>query len=587
VARLKPDVDLEIANAEMRAIAGTLASEYPRSNTDTGALVIPLFDFMVGSVRRAVLILLGAVGLVLMVACANVANVQLARGFDRQRELAIRAALGAGRARIVRQLLVESGMLAVLACAGGFATARWLVNLVVALGPADVPRLHQVALDVRVLAVTATVAVVTAIAFGLVPALQLSRAEFVAGVREGGRATGPASRRRARNVLLASEVAVALVLLVGAGLLVRSFGRLLAIDPGFRQENVLALQVFAWERNNGPDRLTLYFERCLERLRALPDAVAVGAVSAMPFIEANINIQSVMLVANRPAPAAGEEPRVFVTVATPGYFQAMRVPLVRGRLLDDRDSRQAPPVALVSRSLARHYWPGTDPVGDHVTVRWEGRARTVEIVGVVVDVRHDGLDRPPREEVFLPFAQAPFGSMTFVVRTAGDPAGGIQAATDAIWAVDSLQTIYDTATVDRLVSASLKPRRFTLLMLGVSALIALSLTLAGVYGVMAVTTRQRTREIGVRVALGAGRRDIVRMVIGQGLQPVLAGAVIGLTGALAAGRVLEGLLFETTPFDPTTIAGVAVLLVAAAAAACYLPARRATRVDPLIALRAE
>jgi len=584
LGRLRPGVTLDTARAEMSGIAAALGAEYPRTNRDKGVTLVPLRDHLVGGLRRALLVLLGAVGLVLVIACVNVASLLLARGLDRRAELGLRAALGASRVRLAAQLATESLVLAFVAGAAGLALARWAVTTVAALTPNDVPRLAAVAIDSRVVLFAAAVTVATALVCGVAPALHGSRrgvADAVRGGREAG--AGPA-RRRARSLLVATEVAVALVLLAGAGVLVRSFARLIAVDPGFRKENVLALQVFAWDR---PDVMAGFFASSLERMRALPGVVSAAAVSAMPFIEANIDMESTLLVENRPAPRPGEEPRVHVTLASDSYFETMRIPLRRGRTIDARDTARAAPVAVISGSLARRLWPDDEPLGDRVTVRLEGRARTVEIVGVVAEVRHDGLDRAPRDEIFLPHAQTPFGSMTFVIRTAGDPTATIDAAKAAIWSANPTQTIYDLATMDALVADSLRDRRLLLGLVAAFATVALLLTVMGIYAVTAFATRRRTHEIGVRMTFGARRSDILALVVRQGLAPVAAGLAAGTLGALWLTRSLDGLLFETTPADPLTLATVVATLAVVAAAACFVPALGATRIDPARALRAE
>jgi putative ABC transport system permease protein len=583
VARLKPGVALAEARAEMDGIAAALAREYPQTNRGVGTIVTPLREHVAGPVRLPLVLMLAAVVLVLAIGCANVASLLLARGMHREREFAVRAALGAGRGRIVRQLVTESLLLSAIAGAVGVAFAHAGIRLVVALAPGRIDRLHEAAIDGRVLAFAALLATATAIAFGLVPALQLSRSDGDA-LRERG---GTSTRGGLRRGLIVAEVALALVLLAGAGLLVRSFTRLLSVDPGFSPRNVVALQVFAWNQHTTADRLRGFFRETTERLRALPGVEEVGVVSAMPFISANIDIRSLLTVVGRPPAAPGEAGGVFVTIATPGYFRAMGVPLKAGRVFDTRDRESGVPVAVITESLRRRDWPSSDPIGDRIRVSWQGDPYEAEIVGVVGDLRHDGLDRGTRPELFFPLEQVPFGSMTYVLRASGDPAPLVDAAKQEIWAVNPEQAFYDTATVQGLIAASVVRQRFSAALMAVFAVLALVLCATGIYGVLSLTTGQRSREIGVRMALGADARAIRRMVLREGAVVIGAGIVIGLAGAVAATRFLQALLFQVHPGDPVTLGGVCALLLAVGLGACYLPARRATRVDPLVALRAE
>ncbi len=377
------------------------------------------------------------------------------------------------------------------------------------------------------------------------------------------------------------------VLLTGAGLLIRSFNRLTAVDPGFSAAGVVELQVFVYGRDVTPERTRNFFTSTIARIRALPGVRAAGAVSAMPFAAANIDVKSVLDIVGRPAGTERERRGVYVTIATPGYFEAMRIPLRAGRLFEDRDGERGPTVALVSDSLRRREWPDGDAVGKRIGVQWDGRRIEAEIVGVVSEIRHDSLDSVPRPEVFLPLAQRPFGSMTYVVRADGEAAGLIDAVKREVWAVDPLQTFYDAARLERLVSASVVRQRFSMTLMSAFALMALVLCATGIYGVISFTTTQRTREIGVRMALGADGRAIQRMVLREGSAVIGAGLLCGLAGALVLSRFLGTLLFEVRPGDPATMLTASLLLGGVGLAACYLPARRATRIDPVTALRVE
>ncbi|HEX7173828.1 MAG TPA: ABC transporter permease [Pyrinomonadaceae bacterium] len=589
VGRLKPGVTLEQARSDMSNVAARLAEEYPQANGGMGAAVAPLAEQMLGRVRPALWVLFGAVGFVLLIACANVANLMIARSASREREFAIRAALGAGRGRLMRQLLTESLVLAGLACAGGLLLASWGIDAIIALSPAELPRIDQVRLDGRVLLFALGVSAATALFFGLLPALRSSQPDLQESLKEASRsATAGAARHRLRGFLVVTEFALALVLLVGAGLLVRSFMRLLEVDPGFSAERALTLQVHVYDQYPKPEQQAVFFEQALERLRALPGVEAAGAASAPPFIgEGAIEIDSPIQIEGQPAPPAGQEPTAFHTIVTADYFGALGVPLRGGRIFNQFDRADGAPVVIVNETLARRYWPGESAVGKKLIVLRLSKPVAREVVGVVGDVRHTGLDSEPRPELFLHSLQNPFGSMTFVVRTTPEPSTLLQAVKGEVWAVNKNLPFYSTATMESLVAETLKERRFSLLLLGAFASLALVLAGVGIYGLISYSTAQRTHEIGVRVALGARGRDIMRMVVGEGLLLSGAGVALGLLGALVLTRFLGGLLYGVAPTDPLTFAGIALLLVCVALAACYLPARRAARVDPMVALRYE
>jgi len=587
IARLKPGATIEDAQADMDRVAEELAREYPRTNKGVRVSMVPLAEQIVGEVRPALLLLLAAVGFVLLIGCANVAHLFLARGAERQQEFAIRKALGARPGRLLRQALTESLLLALAGAAAGLALTAWGIDAIQALDPGNVPRMEEVRVDSQVLLFTLGLTLLTALAFGIAPALQSAWLDPQRRLQEASRtATAGAGRRRARSFLVAAEVSLALVLLVGAGLLIRSFANLLSVAPGFVGDRVLALQVFVGTSYPKPEQKAAFFQDTLSRIAALPGVTAAGAVSALPFIESSIDIDTGFVVEGRPAPEAGEEPSAFVTIVTTDYHRALGIPLRRGRFFDARDDTSAPPVLLISETMARRYFPGEDPIGKKVTVRF-GRPTAREIVGIVGDVLHAGLDTAPRPEVFIPHAQYPFGSMTFVVRTAGDPLAVLPAAKEAVRAVNPLQTFYKIATLQDLVSRSLASRRFLLLLLGAFASLALVLAAFGIYGVVSFTTAQRTHEIGIRMALGAEAQDIRRMIVGSGLAPTLAGVATGSLAAVALTRFLQSFLFEVSATDPLTFLIIAGLLAGVAMVAAYLPARRATRIDPIGALRWE
>jgi putative ABC transport system permease protein len=592
LGRLKPGVTVEQARAEMQTIATNLATEYPQTNGGVGVTVVPLAEQLTGQVRPALLILFGAVGFVLLIACANVANLLLARGAEREREFAIRAAVGAERTRLVRQLLTESLVLALVGCAGGLMLAVWGVDAILALSPGNIPRLDQVRLDRATLLFTAALGCVTALIFGLVPALQFSRPNLHNCLKESAlTATGSAARQRLRGALVVAEIALSLVLLVGAGLLLRSFFTLVQTDPGFAAEKIVALQAFIYDRYPKPEERAAYVEQVLAKLKAVPGVTAAGVTTAIPFLESSLDASLPFNVEGRPASLPGQEPTVYWTVASSEYFATLGMSLQRGRTFNQFDKTDAPPVALINETMARRHFPNEDPVGRKLLVprrqRGNAPAQAIEIIGVVSDIRHDGLDKEPRAEHYRPYPQIAHGSLIFAVRTSADAASLIPTLKTRVWEVNSTQPIYAVATLDNLVFESLKPRRFSLLLLGAFAALALALAVVGIYGVMSFATTQRTHEIGVRLALGASVSDILKLILRQGLRLTLMGVALGLTLALLLTRLLNTLVYGVSTYDPLTFVGVSVLLIAVALLACWLPARRATKVDPLVALRCE
>jgi putative ABC transport system permease protein len=585
VGRLKQGVSIEAAQAELDALSTRLAEQYPRTNATVVARAQALRDHLAGNLRPALRLLLVAVGFLLLIAAANVANLLLARAARRSRELAVRSAIGAGRGRLVRQLLAESLLLAALGSLAGLLVAWWTVRLIVQLVPVHIPGLADVGVDARVIAFAIALTAIVAIVVGLVPAWRCSGQRLIEILRVAPSSSGTGGHSLQASIVVA-EVALALLLMTGAGLLLRSFAALLETDAGFNPDRVVALQVFAWDRNTTPEKRVAFIQQVQDRMRDVPHVQSVGAASAMPFIEANINIETPVLVEGRPLPQ-GEEASAFLTFATPGYFQTMGIPLLEGRLIDTHDTARATPVVAVSEALARRAWPAGNAVGSRITYRYEGQQRTAAVIGIVGDVRHDALDRPPRPELFVPHAQAPFGSMTFVARTTADPATAIAALKSEIYAVDPAQAIYRAATAEELVSRSLTERRFMLSLLSAFAILSGLLAAIGIYGVISVATTQRTREFGVRLALGAKPSEILRLVLRQGGVMTLLGVTIGLAAALAFGRVMSAFLYEVRPTDPLTLGGVVFALLAVAFAACAIPAHRATRVDPLVAIRSE
>jgi putative ABC transport system permease protein len=582
LGRLRPDVSVDEAQAEFDMLSVQLAQEFPQTNVRIAAEVVPLRAHLVGSLRDVLPLLFGAAAILLMVACANVANLLLARGAARGREFAVRQALGASRVRLVRQMLVESFLLAAAGGAMGLVLARWTLDLIAALRPRDIALVDHIPIDARAAVIACGVTIVAAIIAGLAPSIQLSRPAAAAALRDGR----IGSRRSVRGALVVAEVAAALVLAVGAGLLVRSLMLIQRVDPGFSRDNVSVLQVFASRRLDTPQKRVVFFQQTLDRIRALPGVVAAGGVTSMPFGEARVIVRGPIAIAGRP-PASGEEALAYTSAVSGDYFHAMGVPVLKGRLFDATDTATSRHVVLVSQSAVQRFWRDSEPVGSRVRFRFTGMSYDAEVVGVVGDVRHEALDRPAAAEVFLPYAQSGFYGLTLVVRTAPGSPANLQALKAQIWAVDPLQSIFDTARLEHLISKTLVGQRFNLFVLGGFALVTLLLATAGVYGVMSSSTSQRTREFGVRLALGATRRDIVRLVVGEGLRLAGVGVIVGIAAALPLARLLRALLFGVTASDPVTFLFVSATLVVVAAAACYVPASRALKVDPVEALRVD
>jgi putative ABC transport system permease protein len=584
IARLRPGVTRAQAQVELDAISAQLSREQPRTNATTTVGVGPLETHLMRTVRPALSIMIAAVVLVLLIACANVANLALVRGAERERELALRGALGASRARLIRQLLTEHALVAAAGTTLAILLAWLAIRTTISLAPVHARRLDAITLDWSLLAIAVGLGTIAAVAFGLAPALQFSRRRPLVPGQERAD-TGSRRSRLFRDSLVVTEIAVAALLAVVVGLLLRSFTELVETNPGFSQERTAVVQIFAYDRHDTPEKLAAFHDEILTRLRRLPGVRDAGSVSAMPFIDANINIESPFAIEGRPPAARGEEPTTCLTVATPGYFRVMNIPVLAGRAFAEQDDQRMPPVALISRTLASRYWPDGSAIGSWVTFRFTGQTRRMQIVGIVGEVRHDALELPPRDELFMPFAQVPFGSISLVFGADTDPRRLIQPAIAAIWSIDPLQTVYDSGTVEQLIAASVAPRRFALVLTGVYGVIALVLAAMGIYAVMSVSTRQRTREIGVRVALGASSREVATLVLARGVKLGIIGLAAGLAGALLAGPLLQRYLFAIHPGDPMTLAVVSLIVLTMSTVAGYAPARRAMRVDPLTALR--
>jgi putative ABC transport system permease protein len=488
--------------------------------------------------------------------------------------------------------LTESLLLASLGCLGGVLLAAWSIDLIVALSPGNIPRIEQVRLDRATLLFVAGLSFLTALIFGLAPALQFSKPNLSNCLKESSQtATGSSMRRRLRGALVVSEIALALVLLVGAGLLVRSFFTLLKTDPGFAADKLVALQTFIWDRYGKPEERAAFVQQVTEKMKSVPGVQAVGVTTALPFFESSMDSSYPFTVEGRPAPPAGQEPTVFWTIANNDYFAAMGVSLLRGRLFTEFDKTGAPPVVLINETMARRHFRDEDPVGRKIVVRGRQRGQAaptpVEIIGVVGDVRHESLDKEPRPEYFQPHAQAPNGSIIFAVRTNVDPMSLLPTLKARIWEVNATQPIYAVSVMADAIDASLKSRRFSLWLLCAFASLALALAMVGIYGVMSYATTQRTHEIGVRMALGAAANDILKLVLRQGMRLTIIGVGIGLASSFALTRLMSRLLYGVSATDPLTFVAAPLLLAGIALLACYVPARRATKVDPMIALRRE
>jgi putative ABC transport system permease protein len=589
VARLKPGVTREQAEAELKTVESRLADAEPRYNKNYSAEVIPVREQFFGSVRYALWILLGAVGLVLLIACANVANLLLSRAAAREREIALRTALGARRSRIVRQLLTESILLALCGSLLGLALAWWGIKALVAISPRDLINLEGVGLNLTVLGWTLAVSLLTGVIFGLAPALEATRVDLNDALKEGGKGAGGQSARSRglRSVLVVAEVALALVLLASAGLLVRSFMRLQRIDTGFNTENVLTMVVrLPGSKYKEDPQYVAFFRRAEEQLRALPGVRGVGIVNYLPLY-GGLGSGTGFTIEGRPAPPPGQGPSTNVRVADAGYFPAMDIPLLRGRRFTDAEDSEPRHVVIISESLAKEYFPNEDPLGKRIDVDMFDTPRLTEIVGVVGDARYDSLTDPPQPTVYFPESELTYAFMTFTIRTTGDPSEMAPAARRVISSLDPDQPVSDVRTMRQVMSERIARARFNTLLLGLFAGLATLLAAVGIFGVMNYAVTLRTREIGLRMALGAQPGRVLMLILRQGLLLTLAGIAAGLLGALALTRLMSSLLYGVDATDPLTFAAIVVLLGVVSLVACYIPARRATRVDPLVALRYE
>jgi putative ABC transport system permease protein len=586
VARLKPNVSQQQGETDLNLVAARLEQQYPESNKGRRVRVTPLHESFVGNVRQPLLILLGAVGLVLLIACANVANLLLVRASARQKEMAVRVALGAGRRAIVRQLLTESILLAAVGAALGILLAFWGVSFIASQLPIGIPRLQEAEVDAPALVFTLAVSLLTSLLFGLAPALQASRPNLTEGLKEGERGAS-GRRQRLRSLLVVGEVALTLTLLVGAGLLIQSFWRVLQVDPGFKPQNLLTMQVSV----NNPDgqQVANFFAQLQQNVRNLPGVTSVAVSNGIPFGSTNF---PTFLIEGRPE--TENKPSGLRYNVTPDYFRTMGIELIRGRLFSAQETPETPPVAIIDEVLAQRYFPNEDPLGKRL--KSSADAPGIEIVGVVRHAEPNSLDAqgPPPAQFYLNFNQIPAERLpgfvrriNLLTRTEVEPVRLASAVRAQVAALNKDQAVFNVRTMEQTVAQSVAPRRFSMLLLTVFAVAALALASLGIYGLMSYAVAQRTREIGVRMALGAQVSDVLKLVIGQGMKLALAGVALGLAASVALTRTMKNLLFGVSATDPATFAAIALLLTLVALMACYVPARRATKVDPMIALRCE
>jgi putative ABC transport system permease protein len=595
VARLKSGTGLKQAQAAMNTISSRLEQLYPEDNKGWGAVVVPLHDDLVSDVRPALLVLLGAVAFVLLIACVNVANLALAKTLSRRKEIAIRTALGASSARVLRQILSETVLLALGGGAIGLIFARFGVRLIMAFLADKLPHSVDVGLDLPVLGFTAILSILTGIIAGVLPALRLTKADVNQALKQGlGRTDSDSGGHRTRSLLVVAEVALSLVLLIGAGLMIRSFQQLHGVNPGFESHGVLTMTAaVARAKFPLPAQQINFFEQVLQRVRTLPGVESAGVIDDIPLNQ-NGSHQPIA-IEGRPVVAMSEQPEVDVRLISPGYMGAMRIPIMRGRDFGDTDVAGRPGAILISASMAQHFWPGEEPIGKRLALTFFPDV-VREVVGVVGDVKLDGLDQArPSTILYMPLGQvsAPATGgwnsfpMTLVVRSATNPAGIVSAVTNALHQVDREIPVRDILTLDDLVTNSISQQRFNMLLLGAFAGLALLLAAIGIYSVLSYSVKRRVQEIGIRLALGARIGDVLRMVIVEGMKPTLLGVVLGTIGALAMGHVLASLIYGVKPTDPLTFLVVAVLLAAIALFATIIPAYRAAKVDPMVALRYE
>jgi putative ABC transport system permease protein len=584
VGRLKQGVALQQAQADIDAVSAGLEKLYPESNKDWRLRLVPMREFLVGETRRPLYVLLGAVGLVLLIACANVANLTLSQAARRQKEVALRHALGAKRMRLIRQLLTESALLSVIAGTIGLLLAWWGSDLLMTLAEDSIPRIGEIALDNRVLGFTLLVSLLTAMFFGLAPALQASRPDLNETLKEGGKGGGSSSRMmRARNALIVVEVAMALVLLVGAGLLIKSFRRLQEVEPGFDPRNLLTMRLFLpLSKYAEPQQRQAFFEQALKHIGSLPGVQAVGTSTSIPTLGGG---DTYFTIEGKPFPDPNRKVTAFNPMVSHDYLRAMKIPLIKGRHFTEPETKEEKAKAvIINEAFARAYFADDEPLGKRLIIDM-GEPWTCEIVGVARDTTQFALGVGAYPLMYLPSIRA--GVAAVVIRSSGDPLALTASVREAVREVDRDLPIANIRSMDQILSSMSGNARFRTLLLGVFAAVALLLAAIGIYGVISYSVAQRAREIGIRIAIGAQNRDVLRLVVGQGMKLAMLGVGVGIAGALAFTRVLSGLLFNVSATDPLTFVGVSTLLALVALLACYVPARRAMNVDPMVALRCE
>ncbi len=584
MGHLKPDVTVTAARAEANTVANRLAAAYPKENAERTARVDNFRELMVQGIRPMLWLLFAAVGVILLIGCANLANLLLARGLDRQREVAVRAALGASRWRLIRELLTETTLISLIGGVLGIFLAYWGLYGLLKL-PQTFVDARDANLDVRVLLFALGISVLTGWLFGLAPALQFARPNLQSFLKEGGRGGGEASRwNRLRGGFVIAQVALSLVLLVTAGLLIRSFDKLLRVNVGFKPEQVLSLE-YRLPRNKYKEvpAQWAFHRNVMDRIQQVPGVQSVALVRGLPF-SGNGGTTAITLP-DREAPPKGREPEVMFNTATPNYFETIGIPFIKGRLFDDHDQPNTTPVVIINQTMARKFWPNQDPIGKQVKSVEDGSVATV--IGLVGDAKHYWLEEEQQPQMYAAYSQQPGYFATVVIRTKVEPLALSEQVRQALWKVDSDQPMWKIRTVEFLVNRSVADRKFLLALMGLFASLALVLTMIGLYGVISYLVRQRTQEIGIRLALGAQMRDILQMVLKQGMVLVLTGVALGLLTAWLTTRLIARLLYQVSATDPFTFAVIAIFLIVVALLACYLPARRATRVDPLVALRYE
>jgi len=590
IARLKSATSLAHAQAEMDVIASQFARDYPKNYPDGsgwGLSIVALHEQQVGKARAVMMVLLATTGLVLLIACANVASLMLVRAEGRKKEMALRVALGAGRWRLVRQMLIESLQLALMGSVVGLLLANWSKNALKWLDPGGIPRLEETSLDASVFGFVLGLAFLTSLIFGLVPALRAARTDVNKQLKEGGSLSQSSGDFRLRSLLVVTEVALATLLLIGAGLMVRSFARLLEVDTGLKAENVLTARLSLSPGKYREDHQVVgFYQQLIERLKVQPGILAAGAGSLLPFSGLDNDYDFGVEGYNSPSPELN--PNEQAREVMPGYFRALGIPLLQGRLLEESDGPDSPKVVLASESLARKYWGEQNPLGRRIKL-WglEAEGPWWTVVGIVGDVRHFGLEAETKPILYFPYTQRPKRTMSIVIRTQADPAAMANVISRQTLALDPGQPVYAVKALEQYVSDSAAVPRFRTLLLGLFAGLAVLLAAVGIYGIVSYSVSQRTHEIGIRLALGAQAADMLRLIIRQGMGLVLAGVGIGLAGALALTRLMKTLLFGVSATDPLTFTVIALLLVFVALLACWIPARRATKVDPLVALKYE